>query len=190
MSTFADKFAQWSVRLLVGAVIFGVVAGIVVAVIWRRNVDWTVYNIPIVLIAFAYLGAVLLAVPAFLWGVYNLIRGQWEVGARRILVLAGAVTVVLGAELFSHYVVPCDWVIGRGWRTPDWSVPWGGQPPTQGICRQVFTEFGSMNGVYSRTHLLHHTLTGGVPTLLLFLWILRKTEAKGKLIAVALPVEG
>ncbi len=184
MSKHIYRLARLSVRLLMATVAFGVVAGLVIAIIWRRDVDWTVYNLPYVLVTFGYLGAMLFAVPAFFLGILNLVRGQWTVGLRRIMILAGAITVMLGAELFSHYLVPCDWVINRGWGTPDWGVPWGGQ--SGGFaCRRVGTTFGNANGIYSRIHLLHHTLTGGVPTLLLFLWMLKQTNGAAELDSAA-----
>jgi hypothetical protein len=184
MSSHITRLARLSVRLLIATLVFGVVAGLVIVLIWRRDVNWTVYNIPILIVTFGYLGAILFALPAFFLGIYNLMRGQWAVGLRRIMVLAGVVTVFLGAELFSHYLVPCDLVMGWGWGTPDWSVPWWG---TGGgfACRQVVTGFGNVNGVYSRIHLLHHTLTGGVPTLMLFLWMLKQTNRAAELDSAA-----
>ncbi len=171
MNHFLDRLARLSSLILTLAVVFGVGSGIVIAIIWRPDVNWETYNVPFVITAFGYMLAVLLGLPNFLAGLWSLIHARWGQGLKQIFFFVGPVVILFGMEGVSHYLVPCGLVNALGWGTPDWGLLLtDGTPFT--CAPHVITAL--TDSIYSRTHLLHHTLTAGVPFLLLYGLVLKR----------------
>jgi len=170
LNNWPDRLARWSSIMLTVTVIFGIASGAVIAIIWRREVSWETYQLPGTVALFGYLLAALLSLPSFVAGLWNVLRGRWQIGLRRMVYLLGAVLVFLGAELGSHYLVPCDLVNALGWGTPDWGLP----PDYAHYACEPLVAPSLTNNVYARGHLLHHTLLGGLPLLVVYGFVLRR----------------
>lgn len=135
-------------------------SGAILANTYRTDAPWESYTPLYNLAASGYLLTLVLAFPLALSGLWDLARRRWRLGTLRILLFSGAAMVFLGAEMGSHYLVPCGWVQAWGWDAPDWGVP--GWP--HGICSPLRTSLG--NDIYERFHILHHHLLGAGPLLL------------------------
>ena len=164
-TAWPERLARWSWRLLLGAVIGGLVGGAVVAIASPSGGEEGLRLLPYQLQAMAYAVATLLALPGLLAGVWDCLRGRWGQGARRLLTFAGPVAVFFANELGSHLLVPCGLTESLGWGTPDWGpspCPGGMHPTAAG--RQVF----------ERIHQLHHTLLAGAPVAAIYWLALRR----------------
>ena len=170
MNNLLDHLARWSSIVLTLAVVFGVGSGTVIAIIWRPDVNWETYNLPFVITAFGYILAVLLGLPNFLAGLWSFVRARWKQGLQQLVFFIGPVVMLFGMEGVSHYLVPCGLVNALGWGTPDWGLLLTDGTPF--VCAPLVTT-PLTDSIYSRAHLLHHTLTAGVPFLLLY-WVVLK----------------
>ncbi len=173
MNNWLDRLARWSSITITLAVIFGVVSGAAIVVIWRPEVSWETYNVPFIITGLGYMLAVLLGLPNFLAGLWSFARARWKQGAKRITFFIGPGLILFGMEGVSHYLVPCGLVNALGWGTPDWGLLLG--EGMQFACEpQVLTAL--TDNIYSRAHLLHHTLTAGGPFLLLYWFMVKRFD--------------
>ena len=157
-----DRLARYAWRILLLALGFGLVAGAAVTILGRPGTEEFLLHIQIQAIGFFL--ALALSLPSLLAGLWDLARGRWGAGARRLLAFAGPVLVVLGNEIGSHLLVPCGVTRSLGWGTPDWGPsPCGAMAPTA-LGYEVF----------ERIHQLHHTLLAGVPLAALYWLALRR----------------
>lgn len=144
---YADRLAHLGWLALVAMMAFGLVAGTIVALIHRPEVDWTVYNIPYMVQNLGYLLVLVLSLPSLVSGAWDIIRGRWAQGARGLLVFIGPLLVIAGTEgLVSHLALGCavtSWACQDG----DFTVQW---------------------------HQLHHTLVAGLPLLGVYWLALRR----------------
>ena len=144
---WADRLARLAWLALLALIAFGLLAGAIIAVIHRPEVDWTVYNVPYMVQNLGYLLVLLLSLPSLAIGGWDLVRGRWAWGAGRLLAFFGPFLVILGSEgLVSHLVLGCavnSWACADG----DFTVRW---------------------------HQLHHTLVAGLPLAVLYWLALRK----------------
>ena len=144
---WADRLARLAWLALVALIAFGLVAGAIIAVIHRPEVDWTVYNVPYMLQNLGYLLVLVLSLPSLAIGGWDLLRGRWAQGAGGLLAFFGPFLVILGSEgLVSHLVVNCT-VTGWACADGDFTVRW---------------------------HQLHHTLVAGLPLAALY-WLALRT---------------
>ena len=146
-SRWADRLARLASLTLVAMVALGLLAGSVVALIHRPEVDWTVYNIPYMIQNLGYLLVLALSLPSLVVGAWDLFRGRWARGTGGLLAFVGPLLVILGSEgLVSHGLLGCavmTWACADG----DFTVRW---------------------------HQLHHTLVAGLPLAALYWLALRR----------------
>ncbi len=143
---WAGRLARFAFLFLVVTIIFGLIAGVVVAIAWRPDVHWTVWNLPYQFQSTAFLLVLVLSLPSLLVGTWDCVLGRWGEGASRLLAFVGLFIVIFGTEVGSHLLILCD------------SIP--------GLCKD--------GDIYVRTHQLHHTLVAGMPLTLLYWFALRR----------------
>ena len=144
---WADRLARLAWLALVALIAFGLLAGSIIAVIHRPEIDWTVYNVPYMVQNLGYLLVLVLSLPSLAVGGWDLVRGRWGQGAGRLLAFFGPFLVILGSEgLVSHLVVNC-----------------------------TVTAWACTDGDFTtRWHQLHHTLVAGLPLMVLYWLALRR----------------
>ena len=96
--------------------------------------------------------AIALGLPSVLAAGWNLLRGRWAAGWRRLLALAGPVQFLIGTEVVPHALSPC--------LPAERSAGW--QP---GVCERQ--AHGGAD-VGDRWHALDHALVGAVPMAVLY----------------------
>ncbi|MDQ3466769.1 MAG: hypothetical protein M3411_00855, partial [Chloroflexota bacterium] len=118
----------------------------------------SVSSLPVALPFLGYGFAIVLGVPSVPAAGWDLLRGRWASGGRRLLAFAGPVLVVVGTELVPHLLSPClPAELGAEW------VP--------GVC-----ERHPVHGwdIKDRWHALDHALVGALPMAALYRWALRR----------------
>ncbi|MDQ4077291.1 MAG: hypothetical protein M3220_13715 [Chloroflexota bacterium] len=176
---WTDRLAQYAWLILLVAVALAMVGGVTSAAIWQPSVDYvpaemecenppcfggggmpSLRDLPIVIPVLGYLLAIVLGLPSLLASIWDLLRGHWAAGGRRLLTFAGPVLFFVGTEIIPHLVNPCyfAWTLA-GQRLPEfycaYSPEWG-------------ADFAA------RWHLLAHTLIGAIPMAVLYWLALRK----------------
>ena len=116
--------------------------------------------LPTIVPLLAYLLAIVLGVPSLLAGAWDLLRGRWPAGGRRLLAFVGPVLFLVGTEVNPHLLNPCLLALRLGAaRLPAfycaYSPEWGAD-------------------MTDRWHVLEHTLLGAVPLAALYGWALRR----------------
>ena len=115
-------------------------------------------DLPVVLPVLGYGLAIALGLPSVLAGGWDLLRGRWGAGGRRLLAFVGPLLVLVGTEVVPHVISPClPAELGAGW-----------QP---GVCERQ--EHGGLD-VGDRWHALDHALVGAVPMAALYWLALRR----------------
>ncbi len=115
-------------------------------------------DLPMVLSMMGYGLAILLGVPSLLAAAWDILRGRWGVGGRRLLPFVGPVVFLIGTEIIPHLLNPCFLALELGGRR----MP--------GVCQ--YAEWGADFG--DRWHLLNHTLVGAIPLAVLYWLAVRK----------------
>jgi len=152
----ADRLAQVALLILLISVAFGLIYGVLDALLYPYVSFIQTVNGPVFqLVSLAYFLAVLLGVPGLLVGIQDGFRGQW-VQAGRVLAFVGPLVIFLGVLGLSHLLIPCQ-TDPPVW-PPNTFTPW--------LC--------TAGGIKGQFHLLHHTLTMGVILLVLYWFALRK----------------
>lgn len=174
----ADRLARYALRILLGSVAIALVGGAVIAVAAQpgaQEVQFvdecpdppcfgggglpSVSDLPWILSMLGYGLAILLGLASLLAGAWDLLRGRWAVGGRRLLTFVGPVLVFVGIEVLPHLVNPC-------------AIPYAlGSRDLPGIC-VTNPEWGA--DVEDRYHLLDHALVGGLPMAALY-WLALRT---------------
>ena len=114
-------------------------------------------DIPVVVPFLGYGLAVALGLLSALAGGWDLLRGRWAAGGRRLLAFAGPVLVLAGTELVPHLASPClPAALGADWLPP------GCERTAQGV------------DVAGRWHALDHALVGALPMAALYRLALRR----------------
>lgn len=168
-----DQLTKIAPLILYSTIAFGILSGGVIAIVWQIENDWTVYQPPIVITALGYLVAILVSAPNALRGGWQMWRGEWRQGWRNIFSCVGIVIVLLSAELGSHYLLPCPLLEAWNLGAPDWGIiSFDGREAY--MCLPIRTTLSPY--VWSRIHLLHHTLLGGLPLAILYGFILHRTK--------------
>ena len=90
-------------------------------------------------------------------GGWDLLRGRWAAGARRLLAFVGPVLVVVGAEIVPHLLNPCLLADALDSRL-------------LGLCERTADGVD----VAGRWHALDHTLVGALPMAALYRLALRR----------------
>ena len=173
----ADRLARYAWLVLLVAVAVALLGGAVYAVVWQPNAADArveadecedppcfgggglpgVRDLPVVLPFLGYGLAIALGLPSALAGGWDLLRGRWAAGGRRLVVVAGPVLVLIGAEMVPHLVSPClPAALGADW------LP--------AVCER--TEQGV--DVKDRWHPLDHALVGALPAAALYGRALRR----------------
>ena len=172
----ADRLARWAWPVLLVSVALALVGGVAVGA-WNPaveppepSVDECVdppcfgggglpgaHDLPVTLPFLGYGLAVALGLPSLLAGGWDLLRGRWSAGGRRLLAFVGPVLVFVGTEIVPHLASPClPAVLGADWLPP------GCERTEQGI------------DVAGRWHPLDHALVGAVPMAALYRLALRR----------------
>ncbi len=172
----ADRLARWAWLVLLGAVALALVGSAVVGA-WNPEIENPapyvdectdppcfgggglpgVHDLPATLPFLGYGLAIVLGVPSLLAGGWDLLRGRWGAGGRRLLAFVGPVLVVVGTELVPHVLSPClPALLGADW------LP--------AVCER--TEHGV--DIKDRWHALDHALVGALPMVALYGWALRR----------------
>ena len=114
-------------------------------------------DLPATLPFLGYGLAIALGLPSVLAGGWDVLRGRWAPGGRRLLAFVGPVLVVFGTEILPHLVSPClPAALGADWLPP--------------VCER--TERGV--DVADRWHALDHALVGALPMAALYRLALRR----------------
>ena len=177
---WADRLARSAWLVLVIAVPLALVGGRVYAAMWEPRTPSPVpgrdacpdppcfdfggmpgpRDLPAVIPVLGYLLAIALGLPSLLAGLWDVLRGRWAMGGRRLLAFAGPVLFFVGTEIVPHLLNPCFWAVALGGiRLPEfycaYSPEWGAD-------------------LADRWHPLGHTLVGAVPLAALYRWALRR----------------
>ncbi len=172
----ADRLARWAWPVLLASVALALVGGAVVGA-WNPETEAPepyvdecadppcfgggglpgAHDLPATLPFLGYGLAIVLGLPSVLAGGWDLLRGRWASGGRRLLAFVGPVLVVVGTEIVPHLVSPClPAVLGADWLPPG--------------CER--TEHGV--DVADRWHALDHALVGALPMAALYRLALRR----------------
>ena len=172
----ADRLARWTWPVLLASVAIALAGGLLIAA-WNPDTeDPEPYvdecenppcfgggglpgarDLPIILPFLGYGLAIVLGLPSLLAGGWDVLRGRWALGGRRLLAFVGPVLVVAGTEVVPHLVSPClPAVLGADWLPP--------------VCER--TEQGV--DVASRWHALDHALVGTLPMAAFYRLALRR----------------
>lgn len=177
---WADRLVRYAWLVLVIAVALALVGGAVYAVTWEpRAADAQVAvdecpnppcfdlrampglrDLPVIIPVMGYVLAIALGLPGLLAGLWDVLRGRWAMGGRRLLAFVGPVLFFVGTEIVPHLLNPCFWALALGGtRLPEfycaYSPEWGAD-------------------LADRWHPLGHTLVGAVPMAALYRWALRR----------------
>ena len=172
----ADRLARWAWLVLLASVALALVGGAVVGAWNPETGDPEPYvdecadppcfgggglpglaDLPTTLPFLGYGLAIVLGLPSLLAGGWDVLRGRWAPGGRRLLAFVGPVLVVVGTEILPHLVSPClPAALGADWLPP--------------VCER--TERGV--DVADRWHALDHALVGALPMTTLFRLALRR----------------
>ncbi|CAA9560653.1 MAG: hypothetical protein AVDCRST_MAG49-2524 [uncultured Thermomicrobiales bacterium] len=173
----ADRLARWAWPVLLAAVALALAGGVAVAA-WASDTEEPepvvdecedppcfgggglpgLSDLPVVLPVLGYGLAIALGLPSVLAGGWDLLRGRWGAGGRRLLAFVGPLLVLVGTEVVPHVISPClPAELGAGW-----------QP---GVCERQ--EHGGLD-VGDRWHALDHALVGAVPMAALYWLALRR----------------
>ena len=172
----ADGLARWAWPVLLASVALALVGGAIVGV-WNpatgapepyvdECADPPCFgggglpgarDLPATLPFLGYGLAIALGLPSVLAGGWDVLRGRWAPGGRRLLAFVGPVLVVFGTEILPHLVSPClPAALGADWLPP--------------VCER--TERGV--DVADRWHALDHALVGALPMAALYRLALRR----------------
>ena len=172
----ADRAARWAWLVLLASVTLALLGAAVVGA-WNPetevpepSVDECVdppcfggdglpgaRDLPATLPFLGYGLAIVLGLPSVVAGGWDLLRGRWAAGGRRLLAFVGPLLVVVGTEIVPHVVSPClPAVLGADWLPP--------------VCER--TEQGI--DVAGRGHPLDHALVGALPMAALYRLALRR----------------
>ena len=175
----ADRLARYAWLILLVAVALALAGGAVDAATWQpRTPDAQVEvgcenppcsggggmpglrELPTVVPILGYLLAIVLGVPSLLAGAWDVLRGRWGVGGRRLLAFAGPVLFLVGTEIVPHLLNPCFFALQLGdTRLPEFYCAYD---PEWGV------------DLADRWHLLDHTLVGALPMAALYRLALRR----------------
>ena len=177
---WADRLARSAWLVLVIAVALALVGGMVYAAMWEPRAPSPVpgrdacpdppcfdfggipgpRDLPAVIPVLGYLLAIALGLPSLLAGLWDVLRGRWAMGGRRLLAFVGPVLFLVGTEIVPHLLNPCFWALALGGtRLPEFSCAYS-------------PEWGA--DLADRWHPLGHTLVGAVPMAALYWWALRR----------------
>jgi hypothetical protein len=167
----ADRVARWGWLVLLGSVALALVGGVTLAV-WNpetENAEPSVdvcetppcfgggglpaaRDLPIILPLLGFGLAIVLGLPGLLVGVWDLLRGRWALGGRRVLAFVGPMLIVVGTEIIPHLISPCvPAVLGIDWLPP--------------VCERSIAHGVD---VADRWHALDHALVGALPMVALY----------------------
>ena len=171
-----DRLARYAWLVLLVAIAVAVVGAIVYAAVWQPDPATAqaevvecadppcfgggglpgLRDLPATLPFLGYGLAIVLGLPSLLAGGWDVLRGRWTSGGRRLVVFAGPVLFLVGTEIVPHLVSPClPALLGADW------LP--------AVCER--TEHGV--DVKDRWHPLDHALVGGLPMAVLYWRALR-----------------
>lgn len=176
----ADRLARYAWLILLVAVALALVGGVVYAATWEpRPADAQVTgdecpdppcfggggmpglrDLPVAVSTLGYLAAIVLGLPSLLAGLWDVLRGHWPMGGRRLLAFVGSVLFFVGTEVIPHVLNPCSFALAfAGQRLPEfycaYSPVWGAD-------------------LADRWHLLDHALVGALPLATAYTWALRR----------------
>ncbi len=173
----ANRLARWAWLVLLASVALALVGGVAIGAWNPETEDPEPYvdecadppcfgggglpglaDLAAVLPFLGYGLAIVLGLPSLLAGGWDVLRGRWAPGGRRLLVFVGPVLVVVAIELVPHLASPClPAELGADW------VP--------GVC-----ERHPVHGwdIEERWHALDHALVGGLPMAALYRLSLRR----------------
>jgi hypothetical protein len=173
----ADRLARWAWPIVVASVALALVGGGGIAAWNPATEDSEPYvdecanppcfgggglpdarDLPVILPFLGYGLAIVLGLPSLLVGGWDLLRGRWGLGGRRLLAFGGPVLVLVGTEIAPHLVSPCL----PAALAVDWLPP---------VCERT-TAHGV--DVAERWHALDHALLGALPMAALYLLALRR----------------
>ncbi|MDP8924911.1 MAG: hypothetical protein M3O34_18840 [Chloroflexota bacterium] len=117
-------------------------------------------DLPMTVSILGYLLAIALGLPSLLAGLWDVLRGRWPMGGRRLLALVGPVLFFVGTEVILHLLNPCYFALALA----------GQQLP------EFYCEYSPVWGadLADHWHLLDHTLVGALPLATAYTWILRR----------------
>lgn len=172
----ADRLGRYAWLVLLAATVVALIGGIISATtegsnpaVPKANVDECVNppcfgvggmpsfrDLPVVVPILGYLLAIVLALPSLFAGGWDLRRGRWASGGRRLLAGVGPVLFLAGTEILPHLLSPClPATLGADWLPP--------------ICERTAAGVD----IRDRWHALDYALVGALPLTALY-WLARR----------------